>query len=77
MSRIKICEPGKPVKWIKSIGKLDGVIEFTTNRDEAYSKRDGFYCESEIKTLKAKNPPQYDHEKYPELKYAEMDDSWD
>lgn len=74
MSRIKINEPGKPVKWVKTIGKLDGVIEFTTDRSEAYNKRSGFYCESEIKTLK--NPMMYDHEKYPELVYAVMDDSY-
>lgn len=74
MSIIRINEPGKPVKWVKSIGKLDGVIEFTDNKDEAYNKRSGFYCESEIKTLK--NPMMYDHEKYPELKYAEIDETY-
>ena len=74
MSRIKICEPGKPDKWIKTIGKLDGVITFTNKRAEAFNQREGFYCESEIKTLK--NPRMYDHEKYPELVYAVIDESW-
>lgn len=76
MSRIKIEEPGKPVKWVKEINKLDGIVTFTTNRDEAYNKRSGFYCQSEIKTLKATNPEQYDHTLYPELKYAVIDEGY-
>lgn len=75
MPIIKINEPGKPVKWIKKIGKLDGTIEFTTNKSEAYNRDGTFYCKSEVKTLK--NPMMYDHEKYPELQYAEMDASYD
>lgn len=73
MPTIKIKEPGKPDKWIKEINKLDGTITFTTNKSEAYVRDGSFYCQSEIKTLKAKNPPQYDHELYPELDYAVMD----
>lgn len=71
MPRIVINEPGKPKKWIKKLGKLDGVITFTTNKDEAFYREGSFYCNSEVKTLK--NPMMYDHEKYPELKYAEME----
>lgn len=71
MSRIIIKQDGKPVKWIKEINKLTGEVTFTDNRDEAYVREGGFYCNSEVKTLK--NPIMYDHEKYPELQYAETD----
>jgi hypothetical protein len=75
MPIIKINEPGKPIKWVKKIGKLDGTIEFTTDKGEAYYRDGIFYCKSEVKTLK--NPMMYDHEKYPELQYAEVDTSGD
>ena len=74
MPRIIIREPGKPEKWIKKLDKLTGEITFTTNKNEAYLREGSFYCNSEVKTLK--NPMMYDHEKYPELKYAESEGGW-
>ena len=71
MPTIKINMPGKPVMWVKEINKLDGTVSFTQNKREAYVRDGGFYCNSEIKTLK--NPIMYDQEKYPELQYAVMD----
>ena len=71
MPRIIIKEPGKPDKWIKNINKLTGEVTFTTNSREAYVRDGGFYCNGEVKTLK--NPMMYDHEKYPELLYAESE----
>jgi hypothetical protein len=71
MSTIKINEPGKPIKWVKEIDKLEGTVTFTENKREAYVRDGSFYCNSEIKTLK--NPMMYDQEKYPELKYAILD----
>ena len=71
--KIKIDEPGKPVKWVKNIDKLTGEVTFTNNKSEAYDRDGSFYCNSEVKTLK--NPIMYDHEKYPELKYARTDSS--
>jgi len=74
MPRIIIREPGKPEKWIKKLDKLTGEITFTTNKNEAYVRDGSFYCNSEVKTLK--NPMMYDHEKYPELQYAESEGGW-
>jgi hypothetical protein len=71
MPTIKINQPGKPVKWIKEINKLDGIVTFTDDKSEAYVRDGSFYCQSEIKTLK--NPIMYDQEQYPELQYAVMD----
>jgi hypothetical protein len=71
MPTIKIKEPGKPDKWVKSIDKLEGTVSFTENKREAYVRDGSFYCNSEIGTLK--NPMMYDQEKYPELQYAVMD----
>lgn len=71
MPRIIIKEPGKPDKWVKDIDKLTGEVTFTTNKDEAFVREGGFYCNGEIKSLK--NPMMYDHEKYPELMYAQLD----
>ena len=73
MPTIKIKEPGKPDKWVEKLDKLTGEITFTTNKSRAYHRDGSFYCNSEIKTLKCTNPPQYDHEKYPELQYAVID----
>lgn len=71
MPRIVIKQPGKPDMWVKNIDKLTGEVTFTTDRNEAYVRDGGFYCNSEVKTLK--NPMMYDHEKYPELVYAKTD----
>ena len=71
--KIRIDEPGKPVKWVKNIDKLTGEVTFTNNKLEAYDREGSFYCKSEVKTLK--NPIMYDHEKYPELVYARIDSS--
>jgi hypothetical protein len=71
MPRIIIKESGKPDKWVKNINKLTGEVTFTTNRSEAFVRDGGFYCKGEIKSLK--NPMLYDHTKYPELMYAQID----
>ena len=71
MPRIIIKQPGKPDMWVKEINKLTGEVTFTNNRSEAYIRDGGFYTNSEVKTLK--NPIMYDHEKYPELLYAEVE----
>ena len=71
MPRIVIKQPGQDVKWIKEINKLTGEVTFTNNPAEAFVREGSFYCNSEIKTLQ--NPLMYDHEKYPELKYAEIE----
>ena len=68
MGKIKIEMPGKPDMWIKEINKVDSTVTFTENEYEAYEREGSFYCNAEVSSLK--NPIMYDHEKYPELKYA-------
>lgn len=70
MFEIEIRQPRKPLKWVRSINRLTGDIEFTDNIDEALYKDGEFACKCEVMSLK--NPMMYDHKKYPELKYARV-----
>ena len=64
--KIVIEHPKGHKKWIKSIDRKKGTIEFTENPDEAFVKEGGgFFVDEEIKHLKF-----FFMEDYPELKYA-------
>ena len=67
---IEIKQPRKPLKWVRSINRLTGDIEFTDDLDKALYKDGEFACKCEVMSLK--NPLMYDHKKYPELRYARV-----
>lgn len=71
MAFFKINEPNKRVKWIKSIDRANGKLEFSQNREECFQQDGGFFANSEAAYLKF-----HFMEEYPELKYMEIDDSY-
>ena len=52
MAVFKIEEPGKPVKWVKDIDKVNQKITFTTDESEAYVRDGGFYPNAELQFIK-------------------------
>jgi len=72
MAFFKINEPNKPAKWIKSIDRANGKLEFSQNREECFQQDGGFFANSEAAYLKF-----HFMEEYPELKYMEIDESYE
>ena len=66
MGKIKVGDN----EWIKSIDRTNGVIEFTTNENEAYDREDGdWYTRAEVDYIKF-----HFAEKYPKVANARADD---
>lgn len=70
MAYFKIKEPNKKPKWIKSIDRANGTLEFSENTDGCFQQSSGFYANSEFAYLKF-----HFTEAYPELAYMEIDTS--
>jgi len=68
MAYFKIEEPGKPVKWIKSIDGANCTLEFTDKIEEAHYEDDGFFANSERGFLEF-----HFMDNYPELQYMTLD----
>ncbi len=71
MAYFKISQPNKPTKWIKSIDRANGTLEFSTERDGCFQQESGFFADSELAYLKF-----HFTEAYPELKYMTIDTQW-
>lgn len=52
MSRFKISQPNKKVKWIKKINEHDGTLTFTFNEQQAYYRSSGIIANSTFQYLK-------------------------
>ena len=71
MAVFKIEEPGKPVKWVKDIDKVNQKITFTTDESEAYVRDGGFYPNAELQFIK-----HYFMEEFPELEHWVVEGGW-
>lgn len=71
MAYFKINEPNQPTKWIKSIDRANGTLEFSTTREGCFQQDSGFFADSEFAYLKF-----HFTEEYPELKYMSIDNDW-
>ena len=71
MAYFKITQPNQPAKWIKSIDRANGTLEFSTDRDGCFQQDSGFFADSEAAYLKF-----HFTEAYPELEYMTIDTSW-
>jgi hypothetical protein len=71
MAYFKIQEPNQPTKWIKSIDRANGTLEFSTERDGCFQQDSGFFADSEFAYLKF-----HFTEAYPELEYMTIDTQW-
>ncbi len=71
MAYFIIEEPNKKTKWIKKVNEAEGTLEFTTSKNNAYSRCDGIIANSTFQYLKF-----HFTEKYPELKYMKKDTYW-
>lgn len=71
MAYFKITQPNQPPKWIKSIDRANGTLEFSTDRDGCFQQDSGFFADSEAAYLKF-----HFTEAYPELEYMTIDTSW-
>jgi len=71
MAYFKIEQPNQPTKWIKSIDRANGTLEFSTERDGCFQQESGFFADSELAYLKF-----HFTEAYPELKYMTIDTQW-
>lgn len=71
MAYFKIEQPNQPTKWIKSIDRANGTLEFSTERDGCFQQDSGFFADSEFAYLKF-----HFTEAYPELEYMTIDTQW-
>lgn len=71
MAYFKITEPNKNPKWIKTIDRANGTLEFSENRDGCFQQDSGFFADSEFAYLKF-----HFTEAYPELEYMTIDTDW-
>ena len=71
MAYFKINEPNKPVKYIKSIDRANGTLEFSESKDGCFQQDSGFFADSELAYLKF-----HFTEAYPELEYLTVDTSY-
>ena len=71
MAYFKIEQPNQPTKWIKSIDRANGTLEFSETRDGCFQQDSGFYANSEFAYLKF-----HFMEAYPELEYLSVDCSY-
>lgn len=62
MGKFKFYKPNGEEVWIKNIDKVNQTLEFTTNKNEAYSRDGDFYTRSELDFIKF-----HFKEKYPEV----------
>jgi hypothetical protein len=71
MAYFKIKEPNKPTKWIKSIDRANGTLEFATDKHGCFQQDSGFFADSEFAYL------MFHFKKdYPELQYMSIDCSY-
>ncbi len=71
MAYFKINEPNKPVKYIKSIDRANGTLEFSESKNGCFQQDSGFFADSELAYLKF-----HFTEAYPELEYLTVDTSY-
>ena len=71
MAYFKIEQPNQPTKWIKSIDRANGTLEFSETRDGCFQQDSGFFADSELAYLKF-----HFTEAYPELEYLSVDCSY-
>ena len=71
MAYFKITEPNKNPKWIKTIDRANGTLEFSENRDGCFQQDSGFFADSEFAYLKF-----HFTEAYPELEHMTIDTDW-
>ena len=71
MAYFKIEQPNQPTKWIKSIDRVNGTLEFSETRDGCFQQDSGFFADSELAYLKF-----HFTEAYPELEYLSVDCSY-
>jgi hypothetical protein len=71
MAYFKISEPNQPTKWIKSIDRANGTLEFSENREGCFQQDSGFFADSEFSYLQF-----HFKEAYPELQYMTIDTDW-
>lgn len=71
MAYFKISQPNKPTKWIKSIDRANGTLEFSEDRNGCFQQDSGFFADSEAAYLKF-----HFKEAYPEIEYMTIDTSW-
>ena len=64
MAYFKITEPNKNPKWIKTIDRANGTLEFSEDRNGCFQQDSGFFADSEFAYLMF-----HFKEKYPELQY--------
>ena len=71
MAYFKINEPNKAVKYIKSIDRANGTLEFSESKKGCFQQDSGFFADSELAYLKF-----HFTEAYPELEYLTVDTSY-
>lgn len=72
MAYFKIEQPNQPTKWIKSIDRANGTLEFTTEKtNDCFQQDSGFFADSEFAYLKF-----HFTEAYPELEFMTIDDDY-
>ena len=71
MAYFKINQPNQPTKWIKSIDRADGTLEFSTDRNGCFQRDYGFFADSEFAYLMF-----HFKKEYPELQYMTIDNEW-
>jgi len=71
MAYFKINQPNQPTKWIKSIDRANGTLEFSTDRKGCFQQDYGFFADSEFAYLIF-----HFTKEYPELQYMTIDDEW-
>ena len=72
MAYFKVNEPNKAPKWIKSIDRANGTLEFSDTKDGCFQQDSGFFANSELDYLKF-----HFTEAYPEIKYLEVDTTYE
>ena len=72
MAYFKVNEPNKAPKWIKSIDRANGTLEFSDTKEGCFQQDSGFFANSELDYLKF-----HFTEAYPEIKYLEVDTTYD
>lgn len=72
MAYFKVNEPNKAPKWIKSIDRANGTLEFSDTKEGCFQQDSGFFANSELDYLKF-----HFTEAYPEIKYLEVDSTYD
>lgn len=71
MAYFKITEPNKNPKWIKTIDRANGTLEFSEDRNGCFQQDSGFFADSEFAYLKF-----HFTEAYPELEHMTIDTDW-